>query len=455
MSAPKAACAAALLGLYSSVALAEQVIIVSMTDDRFDPACTSNCSLREAIHRANQTPGATRIVLRAGTYTLTLSDPLWNQEEDPDPDEDDCVRGDLDIRGELAIIGAGQGETRIQSTGVPLTGERLLHVGEGASLSLRRLTLQSGLSDTYGGALRNHGRTLVQWVRFVGNRADAGIRGHGGAIANYGDLTVSHALFENNNSRGDEGFPGRGGAIFNLGNLVVRDTTFRGNSATDQDTDFAQGGAVYNEGTATITRSTFVGNAAGLPDSQGGGAAIANLGAGVLTLSNSTVSGNSGTEINGVLSNGISREWGEPDIDARMRLLNVTIAGNDGLALSNTGRVEIINSLIAGNHLAGMPANCLNAGTYRARGLLLGTDQGNCSSDVPVDDALTWSKVLLPLADNTGSTWTHALRRGSPALDAAIGSCASYDQRGVSRPQDGDGDGAAVCDLGAYERLRP
>ena len=58
--------------------------------------------------------------------------------------------------------------------------------------------------------------------------------------------------------------------------------------------------------------------------------------------------------------------------------------------------------------------------------------------------------VLGGLAENDGSTWTHALLTGSPALDA--GSCedgeggqVTSDQRGKPRPQ-GYG-----CDIGAYE----
>src|SRR5690606_40955694 len=124
------------------------------------------------------------------------------------------------------------------------------------------------------------------------------------------------------------------------------------------------------------------------------------------------------------------------------------IAANDGLALSNVGQLVLRNSLVAGNRLEGMPANCSNHGSYQARGLLLGADQGNCTSDLPSDDALTWSRVLYPLADNGGSSWTHALRRGGPGIDAGVGNRMSVDQRGESRPRDGHGDGVPARDPG-------
>ena len=51
-----------------------------------------------------------------------------------------------------------------------------------------------------------------------------------------------------------------------------------------------------------------------------------------------------------------------------------------------------------------------------------------------------------------GATPTMALQVGSPAIDAggSVG-CLATDQRGVVRPIDGDDDGTATCDIGAFE----
>jgi hypothetical protein len=70
-------------------------------------------------------------------------------------------------------------------------------------------------------------------------------------------------------------------------------------------------------------------------------------------------------------------------------------------------------------------------------------------------DLLGTDPLLLSLEDNGGPTPTHALHPDSPAIDAVDGECEPTDQRGVLRPQDGDGDGVATCDIGAFEFVPP
>ncbi len=56
----------------------------------------------------------------------------------------------------------------------------------------------------------------------------------------------------------------------------------------------------------------------------------------------------------------------------------------------------------------------------------------------------------------TGTAYGMALTAGSPAIDSGDNTyCPSTDIRGVARPVDGDGIGAAVCDMGAYEWREP
>jgi hypothetical protein len=77
----------------------------------------------------------------------------------------------------------------------------------------------------------------------------------------------------------------------------------------------------------------------------------------------------------------------------------------------------------------------------------------------PSDQTSTDPK-LLSLTDNGGLTQTMALGSDSPAIDAG-GICNSggapllTDQRGWPRTVDGDVDGTATCDLGAFEASPP
>lgn len=441
-----------LLSCLAMPAFAVTTIYVSRTDDVFRPACSNDCSLREAIYQANVEPGRQRIVVRKGVYRLTIEDPRWNAEEEPDPDEDLGARGDLDIQGDLILMGEDAEGTVIQGV-----SDRLMEVLPGARLDLRRITLQGAHGDNYGGAMRNDGTVLLSLVRLVDNLARHGMQGKGGAIANFGSLEVRFSLFRGNEASGDHGVTGQGGAIYNLGALNIRDSHFENNSVTDNDLDYAHGGAIYNEGTAYVARSSFFGNRAGEYSEGGGGAAIVNNEKGVFALVNSTLSGNIGTEVNGVIANGLSGYLPSGQ-EASMLLVNVTLVANQGLGLSNLGNLRVRSSIVAGNSHGAQAANCLNQGVvFSAGDFMLGLDAGSCAHSLALDSSLLFSQVIDPTVRTTNlgvdsGTRYYALLQGSPAVDAGRGACASHDQRRLSRPRQGSEAGPAACDLGAFER---
>jgi len=449
---------AALLGALPAQAVS---LNANVTADDFDGLCDTHCSLRDAVEIANQTPGADVIVLATGVYQLSLPAPV--DAQGIPYDEDENLNGDLDIHDELVIHGRGDQLSRILGPG----NDRLLEVRADVSLKLLRLSLERGFTAYTGGGVENHGDLLLRQVLVKGNRAitqnpdrvmrppeEAYLYGQGGGIANYGTLQVySSTLLENR----AEGFfwdmnLGRGGAIFNRGgNLLVRDTTFRGNFADDQG-DTGKGGGLYNSGSADISRSLFVRNSIA---EQGYGGALINEAGGWLKLTNSTLSTNTGGLFNG------DRD-AVPGASPVATLINVTVANGAGYGVMNYGDLRVRNSLFAGNldpyNTDGPPVNCLNAGpnhSYQAIGLLMNSGPSTCSADLYVDPTQTFTHLLYPLADHGGPTLIHALRKGSLAVDSGIGSCTSHDQRGLTRPRDGDGDGVAICDLGAYERAKP
>ena len=72
--------------------------------------------------------------------------------------------------------------------------------------------------------------------------------------------------------------------------------------------------------------------------------------------------------------------------------------------------------------------------------------------DSSCEAALDGDPRLGPLQDNGGPTETCALLPDSPAIDAGDNAtCLTTDQRGATRPVDGDASGAPDCDIGAFE----
>ncbi|BBP81857.1 hypothetical protein PHLH8_14990 [Pseudomonas sp. Pc102] len=430
-----------MLGLASPAVLAED-IRVSKTGDSDDGVCNADCSLREAIAYAAAQPGSHRIQLAEGRYVL-----------DPGGAARAGADDGLVVSGELTLVGAGAGKTLLDGG----RHGRLFSVSEGARLHLEQLSLRNGRSATRGGALLNEGETTLEHVELRDNQVyaiDPGPdHGWGGAIANYGWLDIRSSHLVDNQAFSETTDEVRGGGLYNAGQLRMRNSTLvHNNSSNGVDNGF--GGGLYNQGLADIARSTLVRNSQG----EGGlGAAILNTG--VLRLVNSTLSNNPTYFGRGVLVNG--RPQGQGGEGAQALLGNVTIAGNGNYGLMNFASMAVRNSLVAGNRHINDDSevfvrNCLNQGrSFDVRGLMLGRDGHGCSADLPLDDALTFTRVLEPLSAAPGAPPLHPLRAGSPAIDAGVGSCTASDQRKVLRPQDGNGDGVAGCDLGAYERAAP
>ena len=451
--------------LLPAISAQAATLLITTTADSYDGICNRHCSLRDAVTTANQVSGTSIIVLPAGNYGLSRLDVLDQNDPHLPIDEDDNLSGDLDIRGDLLIKGAGIAKSSIDGLGMDAfkVRHRLVEVRPGARLVLDNLTLKTSNSADNGGALENHGHALLRNVRALDNRTrndqlDAPERGYGGAIANFASLIVLSSSFENN--RANAADYAYGGAIYNSGSLLVRDSKFLKNG-TETFSLVGPGGAIYNQGRAEIWGSFFTENSNAEYTQDG---IVANEG-GELTIGNSTLSGNWSQ----ALSNGRADSPGVQH--SKATLINVTITRNtngevgEPRAVLNGGELLIRNSIIAGNYdqysdldnPSAVPSNCMNVGDhygYQAVGLLRNDEQSNCSANLFVSGAATFTQVLSPTPTKHKQTWTNDLLPGSPAIDAGIGDCSAQDQRGVSRPQDGNGDGVAVCDLGAYE-LKP
>jgi hypothetical protein len=134
-----------------------------------------------------------------------------------------------------------------------------------------------------------------------------------------------------------------GGGIANPGGatLSVTNSTVSGNSAS------FSGGGIYNvSGTLTVTNSTVSGNS--VTGTSGGGGGIFHFG-GTLTVAASTFSGNSASVGGSILGNS-----GNVNVNATAAVTNSTFSGNSagrggGIAADNFNSVTVTNSTLSGN----------------------------------------------------------------------------------------------------------
>jgi MYXO-CTERM domain-containing protein len=165
---------------------------------------------------------------------------------------------------------------------------------------------------------------------------------------------------------------------------------------------------------------------------------------GNLFLSNVTITSNT-ADSDG--SGGAGNGGGILTFGTEGTIENTIIAGNidESPAAENpdcfNGSVNVVSD---GNNIIGIgPCNNFEDGT---NGDQVGT------TEAPIN------ALLGPLGDNGGPTPTHSLLENSPAIDTgnpdgcfAGGTELDTDQRGFTRPADGNEDGAPICDIGAFE----
>ena len=389
-------------------------------------------SLRQAIFDANAQEDADEISFDAGLSGGTIS----------------LTSGELLITNDLAINGLGMNSLTINGNKL----SRVFHVDDGDDSNFIDVAIK-GLKVTEGSPFNNF--SLLD----------------GGGIFNKENLQIIDSTISGNGLF-DNLFSLIGGGISSAsGELVIEDSIVSDNIAV-------YGGGIFNFGTSelTITDSIISGNTAMLDgggiSAYGGDKKITNttisnntviegFGGGIRTSSslelvNSTVSGNTSNRIGSGIYNQSSGE---------LKITNSTIVGNmasgDGVygssaGVYNRGSAIVDNSIIAGN--TGVN-NSDVVGDFTSNGFnIIGNPTGSngFENDLIEPDI---NKILDPnLANNGGLTPTHALVFGSPAIDAGnngdvpLGIMSDQRGFGFDRIVDGDGDGVAIVDIGAFEQ---
>ncbi len=399
----------------------EASLTVTRSDDRNNAACVpGDCSLREAVNAANASGSDDAINFASGLTRITLANEIV-----------------INNAGALTLLGPGANILAID--GGP--GINRIFYTNRATVTISGVTLTGG-NGIGGGEIYS---------------------GIGGAVFVQGGFLTLEAVHVTGNSVNRAG----GGVAFGGGDSgpVLPGTNRIINSIISGNTALQSGGISANA-PLTIVNSTISGNTAAL-DSGGFGATGSSL-----TVVNSTISGNTAGDYAGGFST-----WANGTT-----LRNVTITSNTAKRgggiyqiseVNEDGQFQSVldfgNTIVAGNTATtGIGPEIYNeheiTGITSVGGNLIGDSPGDSTSTGTVSiayqptDIRDTNPLLGPLADNGGTTPTHALLLGSPVLDRGLNTLVSplgsvFDQRGMGflRIHDGNGDGIAIVDIGAFE----
>lgn len=360
-------------------------------------AADSLCSLREAIISANndsapngdcENGSANDAINLPSGAVFTVSDAHVSN---------DAIYGNTGlpyITSNILISGAGA--TIERDTTLPAcvvdgtqaaTEFRLLTYTAGFALTLEDLDLVNGCAGSFDSAYGHWG---------------------GGVLIDNGRLFLVRSTM-----RGHEAIVGSAVSSPTYAEITIDQSVVHANGGT-----FATGTVRANTGFILVRNSTFSGNMLGATDSGD-----VHCGDCTITLEQTTI----------------------------VEQAPLAFASN-AVFIDEDGTANVKNSVIDGScGSRGMGSPTFNAfGDNFESGTSCATAfGGGFNSNATLD--------LQPLGDNGGPTWTHALGGSSDALDALSDctfvdtSVVATDQRGVSRPRDGDGDTTAVCDAGAFE----
>ena len=393
--------------------------------------CTSwekACELQAALAQAN---GGDEIWVKEGTYKPTLTN---------DRNVSFVLVFEVALYGGFAGTETERGQRNwgenptILSGDIGIAGDNSdnsYHVvyaeGMDASSILDGFTITAGNADGFeqrnsgGGMYLSQSSPALTNIIFLDNSASVG----GGICNNINsNPNLRSVTFFSNNAKG------AGGGMANLSsNPILIDVTFLSNAAADG------GGMVNSLSSPSLKQVNFNMNGA---SNNGGG--MLNIHSSNPTMENITFSNN----VAGYRGGGLYI-----DNNSLPTLSNATLHNNiamnmcGAICIVEMSGITITNAIIWSN----TPDQIVKGTSSSATLTYTDIEGGHIG-----EGNINLNPLLGSLADNGGFTHTHALLSGSPAIDAGSPTvCPATDQRGYVRPIDGNGDGTARCDMGAYE----
>ncbi len=310
-----------------------------------------------------------------------------------------------------------------------INGNNAYHVVTGSGVTITAVvdgfTITAGQADgSYsgycgppcGGGMYNYlSSPSLRDVVFSGNSADIG----GGMYNRESSPVLTNVTFSGNSAVEN------GGGMYNYeGSPALTNVTFSGNSADEY------GGGMNNDNSnPALTNVVFSGNSAG---TDGGG--MSN-GLAIPTLTNVTFSGNSAVNYGGGMYNYRS----SPDVRNSILWNNKDNSGTGTITATiynDSATITLTHSLVQDS----LPGGSWIGGSY--------VDGGDNIDQNPM--------FVTPINPSDAPTTTGNLRlqTSSPAIDKGNNIYVAgvlTDLDGEARIKDGDGDGTATVDMGAYE----
>jgi hypothetical protein len=412
-----------------------------------DGHAAGKCTLRQAVLLANTMSGAT-IQLQAGTYNLTATNL---------GDGDDGTTGDLEVRADMTIHGAGAGLTTIMgapavigNNAQPGLNDRIIEADDVSSLDTVTITdlkvtggnpPASAETENDGGGIFNDQDNLILTNVIVdGNRTNKEAQstnvGSGGGLASEGGITTVHnSTFSNNVTEGN------GGGVFNFNTRTNTTSVFAnvfvtGNTANGAQERDAGGGGIYNHtGTyanANFTDLTVTGNHA--TQMSGGGVYDYSDGQAHVAYDRMTLSGNTAVFQGGGFYTALDRNMSITNSTIEKNTQSEqpdgsNVADGGGIAMGEPGILSLNNDTIADNKSGGTGGG-LYAGsseTFLLHDTLIVNNKGqagtvsNCRYlDAQAGNGIITSQGHNIANDSTCNLDTGATKKDQVATAAAI-----------------------------------
>ncbi|MFL5327604.1 MAG: choice-of-anchor Q domain-containing protein [Gemmataceae bacterium] len=360
----------------NNLANSSNIVISTPTTPTFTVTNTNNSgagSLRQAVLDANNTSGFQNIAFDSSfnsAKTITLTS------------------GELSILDGVSITGPGANLLTINGN----QAGRVFNIASGSAVTISGVGITGGEASLGGGIYIGANRPLLTLVDVHLFNNVGYSQGGGIWIGDSTNFTITRSTISGNSASSNGG-----GLYAQFSTSTIADSAIVNNTCT-----FGSGGGFFSYGGVTVTNTTISGNSAA---SSGGGIAT-----GSISLRNSTIVNNTG--------GGVARTFGNGTITVESSI----VSGNSGTDISSGGTVNVNFSAIGSN--AGFT--------------LTG------SNNLPFGTNLK----LASLTANGGPTLSHLPAPDSPLVNAGSNPAGlATDQRGSGFPRVLNGQ----TDIGAVE----